>query len=245
MAAEEGTKSLSRVFRAQSKVPRTAQVQRGHAGASWASRDPAVILQEAERRAIEVLNDARTEAATLAEVAAAESVRIRDEAREAGYAEGFRNGRQSGLDQTKDLLREAEAALDSSRGAFTQMTKEAEPKLLALALEIARRVISDALQANPEVLMNMVREGMDALRDEREFSLHVDPALVSLIEDARDDLGRAYGARSIEVVQDSSVKGGVIVRTPHGFVDVTLESQIRNISLALAEARKRSLGDVH
>lgn len=206
--------------------------------------DPAMVLEEAQSRAREILADAQVEMTSLRESAVAEARKSRGEARDAGYAEGFREGRDAGLERASDLVRQAEDALDAAKEAFTQMALDAEPKILALALDTAKRITSEALVVEPEIALELIRKGMNALKDEREFSLRVDPALVSLVEGAADDLGKEYGARSLEVIPDGSVKGGAIVRTPHGFVDVTLETQIRNISLALAEARRRTREDV-
>jgi flagellar assembly protein FliH len=228
---------LSRLFRAQRKAPRTVQVTKRHKGE--VPQDPALVLQDAERRAAEILAAAEKKATSLAESAAADRARLREEASKAGYSEGYK----AGLQQASDLLRDAGQALASAREAFDRMKKEAEPRLLALALDTAKRVTSEALAVSPDILLDMVRKGMEALKDEREFSLRVDPALISLVEGASDDLGRQFAARSIEVVPDDSVKNGAVVVTPHGFVDVTLESQIRNIAVALAEARKRALGE--
>ena len=228
---------MSRLFRAQKKAPRTVQVTKRHKGE--VPQDPALLLQDAERRAAEMLAAAAKKAASLAESAAADRARLREEASKAGCSEGYK----AGLQQASDLLRDAGQALASAREAFDRMKKEAEPRLLALALDTAKRVTSEALAVSPDILLDMVRKGMEALKDEREFSLRVDPALISLVEGATDDLGRQFAARSIEVVPDDSVKNGAVVVTPHGFVDVTLESQIRNISVALAEARKRALGE--
>lgn len=232
---------MSRLFRAQRKAPRTVQVTKRRKGE--APQDPALVLQDAERRAAEILAAAEKKAASLAESAAADRARLREEASKAAYSEGYSQGYKAGLQQASDLLRDAGQALASAREAFDRMKKEAEPRLLALAMDTAKRVTSEALAVSPDILLDMVRKGMEALKDEREFSLRVDPALISLVEGASDDLGRQFAARSIEVVPDDSVKNGAVVVTPHGFVDVTLESQIRNISVALAEARKRALGE--
>ncbi len=140
-------------------------------------------------------------------------------------------------------MKQAEETLELATDAFQAMLTESEPKLLALALATARRVSSDALRSDPDVVLDLIRKGMDALRDEREFSLRVDPKLLSIVEGAREDLGKEFGARSLEVLGDSTVEDGSLVRTPHGFVEATIGAQIENLASALAEARKRAVGE--
>lgn len=235
---------MSRVFRSLQKAPRTVQGSRARGRPGDPARDPVLLLKELERKASETLAAAREEASSLVERAIAEAAGIRGQAAESGLKEGYEDGYEAGLRQTQELVGQAESALDAARGAYRSMLREAEPKLIALALDTAKRVAADSIRTEPHVLLDMVRRGLDALKDEREFSLRVDPELVAVVDGARDDLGREYAARSIEVVPDDDVKDGAVIRTPHGFVDVTLESQIRNISIALAEARKRAVGDV-
>ncbi len=231
---------MSRVFRSQQRTPRTVQVSRARGRPEDAITDPVLFLKEIERKASETLASAREEASSLVEAATAESAGIRSRAAESGSKEGY----EEGLRQAQEILDQAQSALDAARGAFEAMLKEAEPKILALAMDTAKRIAADAIRTEPGVLLDMVRRGLDAVKDEREFSLRVDPELVALVDGARDDLGREYAARTIEVVPDERVKDGAVIRTPHGFVDVTVESQIKNISVALVEARKRAVEDV-
>lgn len=230
---------MSRVFRAQNMAPRTSQVAKARGDAGPA--DPAAVLAGARREAEELLAAARAEAVSLLESARTESAVLREQAAEEGYAEGRERGQAEGLEQAADLIEKANDALCEATHAFDTMMVESEPKLLALALSTAKKVASESLKTDPAVALDLIRRGMAALRDEREFSLRVDPALLPVIEGARDDLGREFGARSVEVVPDVAAECGVLVKTPHGFVDATLGSQIKNVAAALAEARKRAV----
>lgn len=231
---------MSRVFRAQNRAPRTSQVSKRRDGQGGVS-DPAELLADARRVAAEVLASSRIEATSLLESARTESAVLREQAAEEGYCDGRGRGYEAGLAEASDLVSQAQSALDQALEAFDSMLRESEPRLLALALSTAKRVASESLKTDPNVALDLIRKGMAALRDEREFSLRVDPDLVSVLMGARDDLGREFGARSLEVVPDAAAADGVLVHTPHGFVDATVASQIRNIASALAEARKRAV----
>ncbi|MEX0974450.1 MAG: FliH/SctL family protein [Bacillota bacterium] len=233
---------MSRVFRAQNRAPRTVQVAQSRAAAQMLA-NPEQVLADANRKAAEALSTAREEAASLVEAATSESESIRERASVDGYKDGFVKGHEAVFAQVSDLLTEAQSALDLATDAFAAMQKESEPRVIALALCIAKRIAADSLQSDPQVLLDLVRKGMAALKDEKEFSLRVDPHLVSILEGARDDLGREFGARSVEVVPDAAATDGALIHTPHGFVDLTIASQIRNVAVALAEARKRAVGE--
>lgn len=231
---------MSRVFRTQTKAPRSVQGRRTSQRNVEAFLDPEVVIEEAQSRAREILAGAQVEAAYLTEQAEVEARKTREDAHAKGLTEGLRDGREAGFAQAAQIISEAGEALGAAREAFEKMASDAEPKMLALALDTARQVASEGLSADPAVALDLIRKGMRAVKDEREFSLHVDPALLALVEGASPDLARDYGARSLEVVPDDAARSGAIIHTPHGFVDVTLESQIRNIATALAESRKRA-----
>ncbi|MGE5578696.1 MAG: FliH/SctL family protein [Bacillota bacterium] len=235
---------MSRVFRAAYKAPRASlfsKVREPEITAPDLGPSPAEVLAQAREAAAEVIAQAKVEAENLVESAKAESAALREQASEEGYRQGRQRGYEEGLSTASELIEKANAALAQANEAFDAMMAESEPKLLALAVSIAKRVASESIKTDPEVVLDLVKRGMQALRDEREFSIHVDPDLVSMLEGCADDLGRQYGARSVEVVPDTAAKDGAIVRTPHGFVDATIESQIKNVAAAIAEARKRAV----
>jgi len=204
--------------------------------------DPAEVLEKARQEAQAILEEAREEAEALVSRAREEAGEIAAKAREAGRNEGYYEGRDEGLAEAQKIVNEAKAALQAARDAYSQMLVDSEPRLLALVIEISRKVLGDAFGADPKVIIGLIRQGLAALKDEREFSLKVPPELVSLVEGQVPTLRREFGARSMDVVGDPEVAGGAIVSTPHGYVDVTIESQIRSIAIALAEARKKVLG---
>jgi|LSQX01.2.fsa_nt_gb flagellar assembly protein FliH len=236
--------SLSRVFRSQPirirrPVPKPVEIE---ARIEQRLPDPAEILDAARKEAQAILDEAREEAEALISRARDEAGKIANEAREAGRNRGYSDGHAEGLAEAQKLVEEAGAALEAAREAYSRMLADSEPRLLALVIEISRKVLGDAFEADPKVVLDLIRQGLTALRDEREFSLKVPPELVSLVEGEVPTLKREFGARSMEVVGDPEIAGGAIVSTPHGYVDVTIESQIRSIAIALAEARKKVLG---
>lgn len=231
---------MSRVFRAQTRGPRAVIVAGSGAGAP-AESSIQDFLAEVEARARTLLEQARRQADSIIDDARKEAAAIARKAFEQGRNEGYKQGYSEGLKEAEDLIREAQSAVELARQRLDAALDEVEPKLVALALEVARKIVSDGLCANPELTLAMVRAAIIALRDEKEFSIAVNPSLVEIIEGAKTQLAHDYGARYIEVIPDESVADGAIVRTPHGFVDATLKTQIENIARAIAEARRKVL----
>lgn len=204
--------------------------------------DPAAILKKAQDHAVALVAKAREESLHMVETARQKAAAKYDEAMQEGYGTGYEKGLQEGIEEAHKLVLEAERVLQAARDSFEAMLREAEPMLLALSLEAASRILRREFQTDPGQTLQVIRQGMAALRDEREFSLVVNPCLQEMVGDACEVLKREFGASSVEVAADSEVGDGAIVRTPGGFVDVTVEGQIKNLALALGEARRRNPG---
>jgi flagellar assembly protein FliH len=189
-------------------------------------------VDEARAEARSVLGEAETERSSVLEAARAE-----------GHEQGYRVGYTEGLTEAQSYVEKAKAALCDAEAAYQAMLAEAEPRLLALSMTAAKRVASEALKTDPDVARDLIRRGISALRDENEFRVMVDPDILSIMEDGGSRLAAEFGGRSVELAPDPSVDAGAVVKTPHGFVDATVSSQIRCLAEALSEARKRSAGD--
>ncbi len=233
---------MSRLFRAQVTSPRPVLGTAGGPSGSQEHLDPAAVLRKAQDHALALVAKAKEESSQTVEMARQRAAAKYNEAVQEGYDKGYEQGFQEGTEKAHRLVLEAEMVLQAARDAFDAMLREAEPKLLVLSLEAASRILRREFQTDPGLTLQVIRQGMAALRDEREFSLVVNPSLQEMVGDACEVLKREFGASAVEVAADSEVRDGAIVRTPGGFVDATVEGQIRNLALALGEARRINLG---
>jgi flagellar assembly protein FliH len=228
---------LSRVFRTAKRPlpPIQAPEISGDSGGYTAER----VYREAER----TLEEARQEASRLLEEANQEREAIVSRARAQGFDRGHKDGMEVALLETETLLEQAVQTLEQSKASFETMQKEAEPMLVAIAMDTAEKIVGDALAFEPELVLSMVRAGMAALKGETKFLVRVKPALRDILEGAKETLRQESGAKEMEVTYDESLGDGCVVKTPHGFVDLRVETQIENVAQALDEARKRLMED--
>jgi len=237
---------LSRLFRIEEKkspvfIPGMALLE---AKRRPLEQDASIRALEAERKALEIVKSAEAEASQILskakEAAEKASFEARRDGFQDGYREGYREGLESGLKDAEKYLEEAKKALGAAKESFEAILEEREPELLALSLEVAKRIVGDALREDPELILGMLRRGIEALGDEREYSIRVDPHLVAFLAGQKEELVKQYNAKSLEIMGDPSVGEGLIIETPHGTVDARVLSQIENIASAIKEARKKS-----
>lgn len=113
------------------------------------------------------------------------------------------------------------------------MMEETEVQLVTLAAAIARRVIGREVSIDPEILLTLAAEGIDALGDRdrvvvRFGSLDRDDILASMIERLKRRAPRC------EVLQDPSLAAGqCVVESEFGQVDESVDSRLDNVLRAL------------
>lgn len=159
---------------------------------------------------------------------AEEIERIHQQAHEEAYAAGLREGRaeaQREVRQLRALLAEMERALAEFENAMAR-------PIVDLALEIARQLTRRALAAEPERILDVVREAIEALPQ-----VGQNPVLVLNPDDAtlvRQMLAYEYQESVWRIVEDPRLeRGGCRIETPEGDLDASLEARWRRIVAAL------------
>lgn len=175
----------------------------------------------------------------------AELQRLREQARDAGLAEGRTAGLAQGHDQGyaagfaagKAAVEEQAAQLLAAAASLPPALRGAEEDLaeavVALALDLARQVVHRSLEAQPRLLVPVVQ---DLLR--REPALQGEPRLLLHPLDAElvaEVLGTELQAAGWQLLPDETVtRGGCLVKAGSGAHDATLETRWERVSAALA-----------
>lgn len=176
------------------------------------------VVVDARDEAARILRDARQEADRLVGAARDEAARIREQAREAGLREGQKRAAAT----VADAARTRDRVLDDARAQI--------PKL---AVAVARRLVGDALQADPAQVRQLVDRAVARARRARRLELRVHP----------DDVPHVRGLadapdRTVTIEADPSIaRGGCILRTDVGDVDARLEVQLDALEQALSASR--------
>lgn len=133
-------------------------------------------------------------------------------------------------------IREAVARAEAAR---EQQFAEAEGRLVALAMLVARRVIAREVSLDPGVVVGLVREGMAALGERDRLVVRVG----TFFRDMREELQEKLGGAKLrcEVVVDPSLgRSGCVVETDLGRVDESVDVRLQNLVDALTAGSKRA-----
>jgi flagellar assembly protein FliH len=208
-------------------------------------------LSDLEKQAGEIVARARAQAERIVAEARAqagrETVRIREEARAAGHAEGVQAGQAEGRQQGHaEALTQAQAQLQELGVRWSQTldllqqhmpvhVADARTDLIRLAMGIAARVTRQEALRNRQIAPALAEETLHMIGAARLVALHVSPGEMDLLETYLPDLlSRLRSIESVQLTPDETVgPAGCIVRFGAGEIDARLETQLDRIAQEL------------
>lgn len=163
---------------------------------------------------------------------AAELENIQQQARDEGYAAGYAEGQAAARAEAARL----QTLITAARADLERLDQHVADRVLALALEVAHRVVGVAFRAQPELVLPVVQEAVRCLPEfEQPVRVHLHPEDAALVEAQLGDGARAGGW---QLVADGTVaRGGCKLATITGAVDATLASRWERVLAALGQSR--------
>jgi len=149
-----------------------------------------------------------------------------------GYARGLADGQAAGLAAVQAQAAQLQALTHSLPGALRGADHEVADDLLALALDIARQMLGQALKAEPQVMLSVVRELLQAepaLTGMPQLLLHPDDAAL-----VKEHLPEELQAAGWRIRADATLqRGGCRVLASSGELDATLPTRWERVAAAL------------
>jgi len=137
------------------------------------------------------------------------------------------------LQQARAALQQAVARLEDLQG---EIFRQAEEQLVDLAVEIARKVLAQEIEADRYKIDPIVHEALSNVPGSREIIVHLHPEDLSRCELAGEP-GEADAAgkdRRLRFVADPGIpKAQCVLETSQGFVESAPERQLTEISKVL------------
>jgi flagellar assembly protein FliH len=155
---------------------------------------------------------------------------------EQGYASGLAQGHAAGMAAVQAQAGQLQALMLTLPAALHLAESRIADDLLALALDIARQVLGQALAAEPQAILAVVRELLQAepsLSGAPQLLMHPDDAAL-VKEHLADDL-QAAGWRLRADAQIT--RGGCRVTASSGEHDATVQARWERVAAALARSK--------
>jgi flagellar assembly protein FliH len=167
---------------------------------------------------------------------------IAEAARAAGHDAGF----QAGLVEAQQQMAAGVAALQAAAAGVEAQRNHLSDAVEAAAVELGLRIAEQALhatvEAQPGVVVDVVRGALRRLIERDRVAILVHPDDLDLVRTASEGLvAELGGIEHCEVQAERRVaRGGAIVRTVEGEVDATLATKLARAREVLEEELKRA-----
>ena len=157
------------------------------------------------------------------------------------HAAGFREGEAAAAERAQREVEAIQARLAQSVEQLVAerraIRKQQEEDLVHLSVAIARRVLHRELSVDPEALAGIVRAVLDRLNSREVQRLRVHPLDAPALE---KHLEAWQTPVRLQIERDSSLERGALVfDTERGFVDSSIETQLREIDRGFTDLVRR------
>ena len=191
---------------------------------------------------------ARQQAEAILQQARTEADQLRQQAQQAGYQAGYEAGYQEGRQHTQAQLEaqyqqhltqlrdEVQRFLLQLQTQFDEYLRLLEPQMLALTIQIARKVIRDELHQHPEHVLTLIRETLRRVQGFGNIRIRVSPLDLELVRQKRPSLLTVIDSlEGLEIVEDRRVEpGGCLIETTQGIYDARIQTQLDEIARELS-----------
>jgi flagellar assembly protein FliH len=161
-----------------------------------------------------------------------------DAARRRGFQEGEESARKALEARVEAAVQKAAASAETILGQTRQMRRQMEGDLVHLAVAIARRILHREIQVDPEALAGIVKAAVHKLDARELHRVRACPDDVAIVEKY---LAQSPLPSRVEIVADPSLeRGGLLLETARGYLDASMETQLREIDRGLADVVRRA-----
>lgn len=197
-------------------------------------------ISDANINAENIVNSAKQEAARIMQQAQAQADELMKNIEAQAFDEGLKKGHEQGYnegynkivqDQSERILKVDKIA-EVAKEVKKQIIKSAEKEIVELVILISEKLVKAKLDLDPDLILNIVKASIAALKDKEEVKIFVNPALSAQINEISPELKKVIqGLGSIKIIEDKTISpDGVIVESMDTRIDARFSSQIAEIT---------------
>lgn len=167
----------------------------------------------------------------LAEVVAGRDAAVEREAYARGYAEGEAAGTAGAREGAEALLTRLTETLQELTAVRAEMIRKTERQMVELALAVARRIVHREVTLDHDLLIAMTRVALERLSGSASVTVRLHPGEYEAVGGA--GVASTLGT-NVTIVADPRVdRGGCLVESDLGTLDVGIDAQIEEVARAL------------
>ena len=195
------------------------------------------LKRQAQDEADNIIAEAQEKAKQIEADSRATFEAERREAEEQGHNAGRETGFNEGREEVERLIQRTQTVLERAQNKRSEILEETEQEIVSLVLLIARKVIKVISENQRNVIVSNVVQALRKVKGRGSIIIRVNLADLKLAtEHIKDFINLVEGAKSVQIVEDSSVdEGGCVIETDFGEIDARISSQLAELETKILE----------
>jgi flagellar assembly protein FliH len=184
--------------------------------------------------------EARQQSQEMRETAEREGKWIREKAQEEGYQEGYANGYKAAgeafREEGEPKLAELTYLVDELSDYGDHLMARRENEFIQLAVAVAGKIVARELKLKPATVVDILREFVHRNQRESYITISVSPDMLPVSVKACDEVIETLKnlCHNVTVyVEKEAAPGTLVVETPKGVTDMSVDTQLANLQEAL------------
>lgn len=160
-----------------------------------------------------------------------------EQAKEEGFQAGFEQGRLESLEQFNQLIEQANSIILASKKDYQVTVEKSEETILALAVQVAKKIMKQELKEQPESFLSIVKEAITSIKDQRELAIYLHPDNYEDVLSQKNELERVVDSKAeVSLLINNSLEvGSCVIEYPFGKIDASIDTQLHQIKQVLHE----------
>ena len=166
----------------------------------------------------------------------------KQQAREAGLAEGLEKGKQAVAAELESVIQKLRRAYMDIEKYRKTLYQQAEKETVELALAVARKIIGQEIALDRQIVLNVVKGALDKVIDHDKVKIRINPQDLDTVQTALFEfIPHVDKLENVNFESDAAITpGGCVVETNFGTVDARIENQLDQIETTFAAELEKS-----
>lgn len=195
------------------------------------------ILDDAKIKSNNIVNEANKQAENLLAETYDKSTIIIEEYKEKGFKKGYDEGFKEAKEKSELLIEEAINIKNKNIKNKENMMINLEKDIIELVIDSCKEIMNRMYEDDREMILSIIQKGLDNLSNTKKIVIKTSKNDFDFLEMYKDKiLSMANNIENIEIVTDKNLeKGGIILESLKGSVDVSIDTQLKELEIILKD----------
>jgi len=162
---------------------------------------------------------------------------MEDEAKNRGYEEGLKKGREDAAREVTSIVESMKKTIESLTDIRGEFFGKAEKEMIDLVAMVSSEIVLKEIREDEKIIADVLRKAVEEIHIQQKIKVRVNPADLENVKNMEEKLIREVEAiKGVEFAADRKItQGGCVIETNIGALDATVESRLMAVHRSLRE----------